>query len=134
MTAQLECTPQFADQTRGLPTSLRALVDAPRSMRTTRYGDQSPNVYCLLYFACLQIFDNCACFDGPATKGYCESDVTGCSTLYKYITVITLGSIVSSFARTPNSLIALRAVDPMDKGFAIGIASTFMDIFGMLTL
>lgn len=78
-------------------------------------------------------FEGCSCSPGSvATKGYCESDVTGCNNLVKYISVVTFGNFISSIARTPNSLIYLRTVDPIDKGFAIGLASSLMDIFAFV--
>ena len=43
---------------------------------------------------------------------------------------ITLGGVISSVSRTPNALIALRSVDPMDKSFSLGLASTMLDLLG----
>lgn len=54
-----------------------------------------------------------------------------CTGLGPYMTTIIIGGVIASVARTPNALIALRSVDPMDKAFSLGVASTMLDIFGL---
>ena len=78
----------------------------------------------------LQTFGNCNCFEGTASSGYCKKNSENCPNLYKYLLTILVGGIVSSTARTANSLISFRSVDPMDKGFTMGAASSMLAIFG----
>ncbi|CAG2173397.1 unnamed protein product [Oppiella nova] len=49
-----------------------------------------------------------------------------------YLIMMTVAGIVSSTARTGNSLLTLRALDPKDKSFAMGVMGTFMAIFAFI--
>ncbi|KAH9403607.1 hypothetical protein TYRP_014791 [Tyrophagus putrescentiae] len=83
---------------------------------------------CTKYNSLNLTFEGCSCFSGPATKGFCQSDVNTCPGLTPYMASITLGSVIASVSSTPNALIALRSVDPMDKSFSLGLASTILDL------
>lgn len=75
-------------------------------------------------------FADCSCLvksGGSATAGYCPTD---CNMLPYYLIVLSVGGLISSTARTGNSLIVLRAVEPRDKAFAMGVMSSFLAIFG----
>lgn len=81
-----------------------------------------------------QTLTDCSCVNdvnSQATIGYCQSDVDNCTNLFTYLIVVLCGAIVSSTARTANALISFRSVEPMDKGFTMGAASSFMAILGL---
>nr|XP_046917445.1 solute carrier organic anion transporter family member 74D-like [Dermatophagoides farinae] len=93
------------------------------------------------YAGCRQMFDSnqtltdCSCVNdvnSQATIGYCQSDVDNCTNLFTYLIVVLCGAIVSSTARTANALISFRSVEPMDKGFTMGAASSFMAILAFI--
>lgn len=50
-----------------------------------------------------QTFENCNCFSGPASKGYCESDVKSCTGLGPY-----MGTIIVSNAKCLCQLILIK--------------------------
>ncbi|CAG2119158.1 unnamed protein product, partial [Medioppia subpectinata] len=105
-------------------------------------ADKSTTYFSPCYAGCKTIdrvagtLSGCSCIGpdtaGTATTGYCQSDSDNCDKLYTYLLVITLGSLISSTARTGNYLLTLRSVDPKDKSFAMGMMSTFMAIFAFI--
>ena len=56
------------------------------------------------------MLSGCSCLDtgGVATTGYCQSDTDNCDKLLPYLLAIGIASIISSTARTGNSLLTLR--------------------------
>lgn len=55
------------------------------------------------------------------TSGYCKPPVEKeCNNLPWYLIIMSAAGIVSSFARTPNIMVAIRSVDKEDKAFAFG--------------
>lgn len=75
-------------------------------------------------------FSSCSCLANStiATNGYCVGDQT-CPNLKPYIILMMIGAFVSATAKTGNSLITLRTVEPMDKSFTNGVLSSFLSIF-----
>ena len=49
-----------------------------------------------------------------------------------YITLIALSNTIASTARTGDTLITLRSVDPQDKSFAMGIMGTIFAVFAFI--
>ncbi|CAG2176120.1 unnamed protein product, partial [Oppiella nova] len=75
----------------------------------------------------------CSCIHGGQAKtGYCQSDIDNCNKLTQYLLVMTMAGIISSTARTGNTLITLRAIDPKDKSFAMGVIGTFLALFSFI--
>ncbi|XP_015782653.1 solute carrier organic anion transporter family member 2A1 [Tetranychus urticae] len=77
-------------------------------------------------------FSQCLCqseMDHSVTSGYCDQE---CNTLPLYLTIIGLAGIISSTAWAGNFIIALRAVDPKDKAFAMGLIGSCMAIFAYI--
>lgn len=58
-------------------------------------------------------------------SGYCESD---CNKFPYFIILLAMSGIVSSTARTGNSLITMRCVDQKDKSFAMGVLGSVMAV------
>ncbi|KAJ6218400.1 hypothetical protein RDWZM_009557 [Blomia tropicalis] len=87
---------------------------------------------CSSYNPLNSTFENCSCFDGAGSKGFCKQDIDSCQNLFKYLIIVLCGAIVSSTARTANSLISFRTVEPIDKGFTMGIGSSLMAIFAFI--
>lgn len=66
------------------------------------------------------------------TSGYCKPPKEEeCHNLPWYLVLMSTAGIISSFARTPNVMIAIRSVDKEDKSFAFGVVGSFLSIFGM---
>lgn len=64
-------------------------------------------------------------------SGYCKPPPEKeCHNLPYYLILMSTAGIVSSFARTPNVMIAIRSVDKEDKSFAFGVVGSFLAIFG----
>ncbi|XP_054158014.1 solute carrier organic anion transporter family member 74D-like [Oppia nitens] len=78
-------------------------------------------------------FGDCNCVQNSltntATTGYCPRD---CNLFPVFIILLSLGSLISSTARTGNTLITLRCVDPQDKSFAMGIIGSFFAVFAYI--
>lgn len=76
------------------------------------------------------MFHNCKCDAGPMTSGYCKMPPEKeCDSLTTYLIILSLTGIISSFARTPNIMIAMRSVDKEHKSFAFGMVESFFAIF-----
>ncbi|CAG2172669.1 unnamed protein product [Oppiella nova] len=69
---------------------------------------------------------------GEATTGFCQSDTDNCNNLMPYLVMMTVASIILSTTGTGNALLTLRALDPKDKSFAMGVMGTFMAIFAFI--
>lgn len=71
-------------------------------------------------------FKNCECEEDKdhVTSGYCKADCG--SRLTQYITIVSIGKLISSTAFTGNILVRLRCVEERDKSFAIGITKTLL--------
>ncbi|XP_075680829.1 solute carrier organic anion transporter family member 74D-like [Dermatophagoides pteronyssinus] len=76
-------------------------------------------------------FHNCSCVPQPqvTTSGLCQTD---CNRFPMYITLIALSNTIASTARTGDTLITLRSVDPQDKSFAMGIMGTIFAVFAFI--
>ncbi|XP_046913941.2 solute carrier organic anion transporter family member 74D [Dermatophagoides farinae] len=76
-------------------------------------------------------FHNCSCVPSPqvTTSGLCQTD---CNRFPMYITLIALSNTIASTARTGDTLITLRSVDPQDKSFAMGIMGTVFAVFAFI--
>ncbi|CAG2170748.1 unnamed protein product, partial [Oppiella nova] len=69
---------------------------------------------------------------GEATTSFCQSDTDNCNNLMPYLIMMTVSSIILSTTGTGNVLLTLRALDPKDKSFAMGVMGTFMAIFAFI--
>ncbi|XP_054166759.1 solute carrier organic anion transporter family member 74D-like [Oppia nitens] len=77
-------------------------------------------------------FANCKCDQfgyGQVSDGYCPTD---CNQFTSYVTVFAIVGIIASTAKTSDTLLALRCVDPEDKNFAIGLSGAFVAIFAFI--
>ncbi|XP_027205344.2 solute carrier organic anion transporter family member 74D-like [Dermatophagoides pteronyssinus] len=82
-------------------------------------------------------FNNCSCASSSSspllsnivTSGLCQHD---CNRFPMYITLIALSNTIASLSRTGDTLLTLRAVDPQDKSFAMGIMGTIFAVFAFI--
>lgn len=79
----------------------------------------------------MKTFEDCGCESEIMTSGYCKpSPEEECHNLPYYLIIMSAAGVVSSLARTPNIMVAIRSVDKEDKSFAFGMVGSFLSIFG----
>ncbi len=61
-------------------------------------------------------------------EGRCPND---CGNKFPiYITVLSVCNLIAAFARTGDTIITMRSVEPRDKNFAMGLAGMIFSVFG----
>lgn len=76
-------------------------------------------------------FSECSCAEGQhvVSSGLCPTD---CNRFPLYVSLVALSNTIASTARTGDTLLTLRSVDPQDKSFAMGIMGTIFAIFAFI--
>jgi hypothetical protein len=55
-----------------------------------------------------------------------------CNHFPAYVIILGIGNVIASTARTGNTLITLRCVEPKDKSFALGVIGSLMAVFAFI--
>lgn len=67
---------------------------------------------------------------GELVKDRCPGG--DCNNFWPYIIVLSMGSLIASMARTGNTLLTFRCVEPRDKSFAMGMVGTVFGLFAFI--
>lgn len=99
---------------------------------------------CTSYDSANKKFGSCSCFGSGGTfsssstamgnafltAGRCPND---CGNKFPiYITVLSVCNLIAAFARTGDTIITMRSVEPRDKNFAMGLAGMIFSVFAFI--
>lgn len=66
------------------------------------------------------------------TSGRCDDH---CGNKFAiYVSILSVCNLIGSLARTGDTILTMRAVEPRDKNFAMGVVGTIFSIFGKANL